>query len=82
MAAKYVFSGGIDPWPYSPYLTYGPLSKTVYVGDVVDDIPSTDVRFLIDAGFIMAEADWKALSSKPSTPATADTTSESDTSAK
>jgi hypothetical protein len=58
VAAKYVVAGGKAPWPLSPYLTYGPLSKTVFVGDVVDDLPGSDISYLLEAGYIVAESDW------------------------
>jgi len=58
VAAKYVVAGGKAPWPLSPYLTYGPLSKTVFVGDVVDDLPGSDISYLLEAGYVVAEADW------------------------
>lgn len=64
MAAKYVVAGGVAPWPYSPYLTYGPMGKTALVGDVVDDLPGEDIRFLLDAGYIVAEKDWVAPAKK------------------
>lgn len=65
MAARYVVAGGQEPWPHSPYLVYGASSKVALIGEVVDDLPGDDIRYLLDAGYIIPESDYVQAESAP-----------------